>query len=97
MVMNFFSKPAVIIESDEAAPGTPFRMCTFRVTGRKADAGLARKVRAALQLAVPGCECQELPLANVREASKMGARFRLRYYGEQVHGDKIKDAVLKGI
>jgi hypothetical protein len=93
MVMNLFRKPELIIETDEATPSTPFRICTFRVTGRKANPELARKVRAALQMAVPGCECQELPPADVREASKMGARFRLQYYGQQVPGDKIKKTV----
>ena len=97
MLMNLFSKPDLIIESDEATPSTPFRICTFRVTGRKADAELARKVRAALQTAVPGCECQELPLTNVKEASKLGARFRMSYYGAQVPPEKIKQAVEQAV
>jgi hypothetical protein len=97
MIKDLFSKPDVIIEADAANPGTPFRTCTLRVTGRSVSPELARKVRAALQLAKPGCEVTELPLADVREASKLGARFRMTYYGEQHPADQIKSAVLKAL
>lgn len=97
MVMNLFKKTDVVLEGDTATPSTPYRVCMFRVTGRKPDNELSRKVRAALQTAVPGCEVADLPLADVKEAEKMGLRFRLSYYGEQVPGEKIRDAVLKAL
>jgi hypothetical protein len=97
MVATLFRKPGVVIETDEATPGTPFRVCTFRVVGRKPGNELVRKVRAALQLAVPGCEVLDLPAADVKEAAKLGMRFRMRYYGQQVPGDRIKDAVARAV
>jgi hypothetical protein len=97
VVTGLFRKPDVVIETDEVIPGTPFRVCTFRVVGRKPGDELARKVRAVLQVAVPGCEVLDLPVPAVREATKLGMRFRVRYYGQQVPGEIIKDAVVRGV
>ena len=97
MNLNPFAKFEVTIETDEATPGTPFRVCHLRVSGRRCDSNCVRKVRAALQMLDPACEVQQLPMPDGREASKLGALFRMGYYGAQVPPEKIKQAVERAL
>ncbi len=93
MTLNPFAKYDVVVESDDATPGTPFRTTTFRVYGRDCRRECIQKVRAALQMMKPGCEVLDLPQPAGRDAHKMGLRFRLSYHGEQIAADRIKATV----
>ncbi|GEM_PF-3360374 len=95
--MDPFSRQTAVIETDGLISGTPFRVCTFRVTGGQCGKECVQKVRAALQVLITGCEVQELPGLNSPEARKLGVRFKLRYYGAQTPGEKIKEAIEKAL
>ncbi len=97
MLKDIFGKTEVVIETDAATPGTPFRVCTFRVAGKRCDGECVRKVRAALQMLTPGCEVLDLPPADGKQATKLGLRFRMSYHGQQVPSDQVKQAVERAL
>jgi hypothetical protein len=91
---NPFAKPDVRVEGDEPLSGTPYRNCHVVVrTGSLSQRELER-VRAAIATVISN---PEVSVAYSGEASLLDreriVRLRVTYYGKQVAGTKVAEAV----
>ena len=91
---NPFAKPEVTIGSDEPLRGTPFRACYVVIrTGSLSDRELER-ARVAIASVISN------PEVTVTQQGEKGlldreryVTLRVTYYGKQVVGDKVAEAV----